>query len=146
MILSKSFGYALRGILYVAMVNDNKDKVQLHEIANQLMVPRHFLAKVMKQVVRKGILDSVRGPHGGFSVNENTLKTKLVQIAEISGDNCGYESCILRLRKCNAKNPCPMHSQVELLRKQWLTLLTSTTLGDLLRKDQPEFINSIAAI
>ncbi len=146
MILSKSFGYALRGILYVAMMNDGKEKVQLHEMAERLSVPRHFMAKVMKRVVKVGILDSVRGPHGGFCVNNNTLNTKLIQIAEISGDTSDYQSCILRLRNCNANNPCPMHSQVDQLRSQWQTLLNSTTLEDLLKKDQPQFINSIAAI
>ncbi len=146
MVLSKSFGYALRGVLYVATMNDSKKKVRIHEMAERLSVPRHFLAKVMKRIVKEGILDAVRGSHGGFCINEKTLQTKLIKIAEISGDNEGYTSCVLRLRKCNAKAPCPMHNQVEQLRSQWLSLLTTTTLNDLLRKDQPDFIRSIAAI
>lgn len=144
MILSKSFGYALRGILYVAMVHDNKKNVPLEDIAAALSVPRHFLAKVMKEVVKKGMLTSARGPNGGFCVNESTLNTSLMQLVKISGDDEWFDSCVLRLRKCNARNPCPMHSQVEVLRKQWFGLLTTTTLKDLLKKRQPELISSIA--
>ena len=43
MFLSKFFGYALRGILYVALMQDEKRKVQIDEIANKLSVPRHSL-------------------------------------------------------------------------------------------------------
>jgi len=75
MLLSKSFGYALRGVLYVAMMNASKKKVQLDEMAEKLAVPRHFLAKVMKRVVKEGILSSVRGLNGGFCINESTLQT-----------------------------------------------------------------------
>jgi len=80
MLLSKSFGYALRGVLYVAMMNASKKKVQLDEMAEKLAVPRHFLAKVMKRVVKEGILSSVRGPYGGFCINESTLQTKLIRL------------------------------------------------------------------
>ncbi len=146
MILSKSFGYALRGILYVAMLNESKDKVQLDEMAENLSVPRHFLAKVMKKLVKEGMLNSVRGPYGGFCINESTLQTKLIELVRLSGDAEWFNSCVLRLRKCNAKVPCPMHAEVELLRNKWFDILNSTTIDSLLRKDQPDFIRSIAAI
>jgi Rrf2 family iron-sulfur cluster assembly transcriptional regulator len=146
MILSKSFGYALRGILYVAMMNSSKEKVPLDEMAEKLAVPRYFLAKVMKKLVKEGILDSVRGPYGGFCINESTLKTKIIELVELSGDAIGADSCVLRLRKCNAKNPCPLHTQVELIRNKWFELFNTTTIADLLKKDQPDFIKSIAVI
>ena len=146
MLLSKSFGYALRGVLYVAMMNASKKKVQLDEMAEKLAVPRHFLAKVMKRVVKEGILSSVRGLNGGFCINESTLQTILIRLVELSGGAVWFNSCVLQLRKCNAKNPCPMHTQVELLRKKWFEVLNNTSIESLLRKDQPDFIKSIAAI
>lgn len=146
MILSKSFGYALRGVLYVAMKNDNKKKVQLDEMAEKLAVPRHFLAKIMKKLVKEGILTSVRGPYGGFYINDSTLQTKIIELAELSGDAVWFDSCVLRLRKCSAKNPCPMHNQVEAVREKWLEILNTTTVGNLLQKDQPDFIKNIAVI
>jgi Rrf2 family transcriptional regulator, iron-sulfur cluster assembly transcription factor len=45
MIFSKSFGYALRSVLYVALVKDEKEKTQLDEIAGALNVPRYFLGE-----------------------------------------------------------------------------------------------------
>lgn len=146
MIFSKSFGYALRGVLYVSMAGENKTMVQLDEIAREMTIPRHFLGKVMKKLVKGGVLSSLKGPYGGFCINEMTMETSLLQLVDMTGEPEEFSSCVLRLRKCNAKNPCPMHLQIESLREQWQILLTSTTIGDLVRKDMPDFIKSIAVI
>ena len=146
MIFSKSFGYALRGVLYVSMAGENKTMVQLDEIAREMTIPRHFLGKVMKNLVKGGVLSSLKGPYGGFCINEMTMETSLLQLVDMTGEPEEFSSCVLRLRKCNAKNPCPMHLQIESLREQWQILLTSTTIGDLVRKDMPDFIKSIAVI
>ena len=146
MIFSKSFGYALRGLLYVAMSNENSPRVQLAEIAKRLAVPRHFMGKVLKKLVKGGILNSMKGPYGGFYIHEKTLGTTLLKLTQITGDTVMNDSCILRFRKCNAENPCPLHRQVELLKKGWQNVLASTRVGDLLKKDQPDFIKSIAVI
>jgi len=146
MIFSKTFGYALRGVLYLALTQEKKPKMQLDEIAQELAVPRHFLGKVMKKLVKEGVLGSTKGPHGGFFINEATMVIPLLKLIELTGEPEEFSSCVLRLRKCNAKSPCPMHFQIESLRKQWQSLLASTTIGDLLRKDQPDFIKSIATL
>ena len=80
MILSKSFGYALRGILYVALMKDEQRNVRLDEIARALSVPRHFLGKIMMAVVKAGILKSARGQGGGFYIHESTLQTPLIKV------------------------------------------------------------------
>lgn len=146
MLFSKTFGYALRGILYVAMAGGNEKKIQLDEIASEIAVSRHFLGKVMKNLVNEGMLSSQKGPNGGFFINEKTLHVKLFKLIEITGEVEEFGSCVLRLRKCNAANPCPMHLQIEALRRQWQDVLYSTTVGDLLRKDNPDFIKSITTL
>ncbi len=146
MIFSKSFGYALRSVLYISMIRDTKTKVQLDEIAEQLIVPRHFLGKVMKKLVKDGVLNSMRGPFGGFSINARTLEKTLFELIEITGEVEEFGKCVLSLKKCNSKNPCPIHHQIDGLRKKWHHLLSTTTIGDLINKDQPDFIKSITAI
>ncbi len=146
MVFSKSFGYALRGVLYVAVASQENRRVQVDEIAKQLAVPKPFLGKIMNRVVKEGMLNSVKGHKGGFFINDKTLKTPLTEIMDVTRENQQFGSCVLHLGKCNAHSPCPMHRQIESLRQQWQTVLMSTTIGDLLSKDQPDFIRSIAAI
>jgi Rrf2 family transcriptional regulator, iron-sulfur cluster assembly transcription factor len=146
MFLSKSFGYALRGILYVALVSKEERNVQLNEIADKLSVPRHFLAKIMKTMVKEGILESVKGPNGGFSLSDNTLNTKLLKLVSITDGVEQFNTCVLSLRKCNSSNPCPLHFQMMKLRDDMLAEFSRRTIDDLLNADTPDFIKSISAL
>ncbi|MBL0153113.1 MAG: Rrf2 family transcriptional regulator [Chitinophagaceae bacterium] len=104
--LSKSFGYALRGIIYVALTHEKKERVQVEEIAESLAVPRHFLGKIMKKVVKEGILESTRGPYGGFSINAETLQTPLIKLIRITEGLEQFNSCVLHFRKCKGPHYC----------------------------------------
>ncbi len=146
MIFSKSFGYALRSVLYVALVSDEKEKTQLDKIAVALNVPRYFLGKVMNRLVKEGILSSLKGHKGGFFINETTLGVSLSRIMDITGENEQFDTCVLRQHKCNVDNPCPLHKQAEAIKEKWQSLLSTTTVEDLLKKDTAMFIRGIAAI
>lgn len=144
MVFSKSFGYALRGILYVAATCSPDKKVHLNHIANDLAVPKHFLGKVMRNMAKHGVLSSEKGTNGGFYINDSTLQTSLKKLVEITGERDEPGTCVLRLRKCSGADPCPLHKDIELLRNDWQALLTKTTLQDLLNKDSSVLIRSIA--
>lgn len=146
MFLSKSFGYALRGVLYVALIHQEGRKVQLDEMAEKLQVPRHFLAKIMKTMVKEGILHSTKGPYGGFSLNEHTLKSKIIQLVKITDGVEQFNNCVLSLRKCKSDNPCPLHYQMLKLRDDMLAEFSAKTLGDLLDEKNPNFIRSISTL
>lgn len=146
MVCSKSFGYALRGILYVALLSDQKPRIQVEEMAKKLSVPKHYLGKIMKQVVKEGILTSVKGPYGGFSINKNTLSTPLIKLYKITDGFDQFNKCVLNLRKCNASRPCPMHLQIEANRRDWIEIFSKTLISDLLNKEEPNFIKGLSAI
>ncbi len=76
MMLSKTFAYALRSMLYLALVNEDNRLVQISEIAEKLKIPKHFLAKVLQQFSKKGMLESVKGPNGGFRLTEKINEGK----------------------------------------------------------------------
>lgn len=146
MVFSKSFGYAIRSILYLALLHDEKPKVKLDEIAETLNIPRYFLGKVMNRLVKKGILTSVKGHKGGFSISDKTLSTRLTDVMELTGDSLQYNRCVLHLGTCNADDPCPVHRRIEPIRKQWNNQLMAITISDLLDKGRDDFIKSIVTI
>jgi Rrf2 family transcriptional regulator, iron-sulfur cluster assembly transcription factor len=146
MIFSKSFGYALRGILYVAMMSDENRKIRIDEMANRLSVPRHFLGKIMNKVVKKGILSSTKGPNGGFSLNNTTLGTSLLSVVEAIDGLEQFDTCVLRLKKCSPENPCPLHYLLEPERSNLLKIFSDTDIDSLLKEDKASFIRSIAIV
>ena len=144
MFLSKSFGYALRGILYVAVMQDEKRKVQIDEIATKLSVPKHFLGKIMQQVVKAGLLKSTKGPYGGFCLVDETLATPVIKIVEITDGMEQFSMCALKLKNCNGLNPCPLHYEMEELKRNFLNVFTKNTIGDLLKDSKSDLLKSLA--
>ena len=144
MFLSKSFGYALRGILYIAVMKDERRKVQIDEIATKLSVPKHFLGKIMQEIVRAGLLKSTKGPYGGFSLADETLATPVIKLVEITDGMDQFSMCILQLKYCNGLNPCPFHYEMEEIKRNYLNLFTKNTFGDLLKDSKSDLLKSLA--
>lgn len=145
MFFSKSFGYALRGVLYVALMQDELRKVQIDEIAGKLSVPKHFLGKIMQELVRAGLLQSTKGPYGGFCLTEHTLTTPLIKLLEITDGMKQFNVCVLQLRSCDNINPCPLHVEMDQIKTRLMAVLNETTIADLMNDDKKIFINSLAA-
>ncbi|MBC7902373.1 MAG: Rrf2 family transcriptional regulator [Gemmatimonadaceae bacterium] len=144
MTFSKSFGYAVSGILYVALHTSRERNIQLGEIARTLNAPRYFLAKVMEKIVKEGYLDSAKGHSGGFSINQKTLDTTLMSVAVLTGELNDMFSCILRFQSCNNKKPCPLHHTVEPLRTEWNNFLTTTQFKHLIDGRSKILLNNIS--
>jgi Rrf2 family protein len=146
MILSKSFGYAIRAVLYVALMNDEKQRVQVDEIAQNISVPKHFLGKIMNRLVKEGLLNSTKGPYGGFSINSETLSSPLSRLVGITDGMAQFNTCLLRMDKCNPNQPCPLHNRIDPNRAELMRILTDTTVEDLLNIDKKNLIKSITTV
>lgn len=146
MVFSKSFGYALRSIIYLSIHRNTKAYIQSEEISTNLEIPKHFMSKVLKSLAQSGILNSNKGPSGGFSLKEETLQTPLIKIIQVTKGLPDFTECALHMKKCNARKPCPIHFKVELLRQQMTEILNGNNISDLLQQDQEALLNSITAI
>ncbi|MBI1341571.1 MAG: Rrf2 family transcriptional regulator [Terrimonas sp.] len=144
MILSKTFGYAIRGILYIALVQKEERKVQIEEISEKLSVPRHFLGKILQELVRNGLLTSVKGPNGGFSLGENTLSKSLLDVYRTTDHIEQLTQCELRFNQCDKIHPCPLHDKVQQIREEFIALLSKTTINDLITGTKKLQLHNIA--
>lgn len=136
----------MRGILYIALMQDEGRKVQVDEIAEKLSIPRHFLGKILQLLVRNGFLQSTKGPYGGFSLAQDTLKTPLIRLVTVTGDTDQFSLCVLQMRTCEGIHPCPLHSEMERMKQTLLEQLRKTTISDLLQPDKMNFIKSLSVV
>jgi Rrf2 family protein len=133
MYFSKSFGYAIRGILYLAMnESDSSNNIQSDELAEQLSIPKYFMAKLLKKLAKAEIIKSIKGPSGGFHLMPGTLDKKLIDILKITDPKDPFDKCILEWKLCNAKQPCPMHHLITKSKNELITVLHSTSISDLI--------------
>ena len=114
-------------------------RVGLSEIAEDINSPKAFTAKILQELSKKKILESVRGPFGGFEIKkENMDKIKLRDIVlAIDGDSI-YKECGLGFKRCSEENPCPIHYRFKDVRTKLVEMLDEVSIYDLLVKMEHE--------
>lgn len=78
--VSRTVGYALLALGYVAQKEKKGSCVLSQEIAKRYKVPLEYLLKIMQQLVKARILRSKRGPRGGFNLNQAPSKISLLDV------------------------------------------------------------------
>lgn len=129
---SKTTEYALRATIYIAQKSSEEKKLSIEEIANAIDTPKAFTAKIL-QVLSKDntLISSVRGPHGGFYISEKAKKLPVISILLKMGERDIIDKCVLGLKKCSEKDPCPMHHQYKKIKAELIGLFESKTIQQL---------------
>jgi Rrf2 family protein len=101
------------------------------EVATAIDAPRDYVAKILGQLVRAGILESGRGPCGGFRLSGSPEGIHLADVVNVFGQSA-QRRCLLGHGVCGETPSCVVH-------KRWAPIATSmngffadTTLADLL--------------
>src|SRR6185312_13724135 len=129
-VFSKTCEYAIRAVFFIAHKTASGGRVGIKEISNGIDSPEHFLAKILQDLSRKGLIQSAKGPNGGFYLDDLALKRPLSEIVEaIDGDGI-FTGCALGLKQCSEVNPCPLHNQFKLIRTEIHNLLQTTEIGN----------------
>ena len=133
--LSKACEYGIRAVVHIAHKSQNDERVGLKEIAQAIDSPEAFTGKIMQQLSRSGIVESVKGPFGGFWMSEKSMQTVSIRdIVEVIDGNKLYVKCGLGLSLCNDAHPCPVHNQYKVIRDKVIEMHTRTLVADLARK------------
>ena len=128
---SKACEYGIRAMLHIARTSKVGTRVGIRDIAKAIDSPEPFMAKILQDLSRKGLVLSIKGPNGGFYMNEVHQKISLAEIVTaIDGDQL-FNGCGLGLKACNEKKPCPIHYEFKAIRTNLKAMLQSTALEDL---------------
>lgn len=127
---SKTCEYALRAMLFISHRSKNGDKTGIREVAEGINSPQYFTAKILQELSRKKLVRSIKGPGGGFYLNEQDLECTLADIVRaIDGDKI-FAGCGLGLNECSEKEPCPLHSRFKTIRNEIRNMLQKAKLTE----------------
>jgi Rrf2 family iron-sulfur cluster assembly transcriptional regulator len=130
MIYSRSVEYAIRALVFLSQVPEGELAMARH-IAQQEDIPSYFLAKILQQLARKGLLRSSKGPTGGFALRREPEDIFLMDIVEALDGLAGYENCACGLAECNDHMPCGMHDSWKALRSRIIGYLEETSIAEI---------------
>lgn len=82
--LTRAASYALQAVVHIANKSKKKEKdtVASHDIADDLGIPDRFLLKVLKPLVGAQILQSIKGPNGGYSLARAPSDITMLEVIE----------------------------------------------------------------
>lgn len=127
---SKSCEYAIKAMLFVAQKSNHQVRIGVKEIAEGIDAPEHFIAKILQDLAKKKLILSVKGPNGGFYMDDLNLKCAISDIVKaIDGDSI-YKDCVIGLKLCSEKNPCPVHFEYKDIKKNLIAMLENNTIGN----------------
>ena len=108
--LSNTSQYAIRILAYMADQKDSK-LMNATELSEALQVPYKFLTKIMTELVKVGIVVSIRGREGGYQFEKKTSEIMVSDILDIFNDSIKDEQCVLGIGFCNGMCKCALHDQ-----------------------------------
>lgn len=127
---SKTCEYAIRAMIFIAQKSADGIKIGIKDISKGIDSPEHFIAKILQDLSRKGLVQSTKGPNGGFFLDESSKKNTLADIVKaIDGDKL-FTGCGLGLKNCSEKKPCPLHDQFKIIRQKMHDMLQSATVAE----------------
>ncbi len=79
------------------------------EIAEEMRIPRPFLAKILQKLARAGITKSVRGPRGGVQMLKDPSAITLLDVVEAIDGPVTMNRCGIDKNSCISSRTCNVH-------------------------------------
>jgi Rrf2 family iron-sulfur cluster assembly transcriptional regulator len=132
--------YAVTAMLDLALHYD-MGAVTLADIARRQGISLSYLEQLFAKLRRGGLVDSVRGPGGGYNLAMAPSKITVAEIVVAINENidatrCGGE------KNCHGDETCLTHQLWEDLSARIFDFLNSITLADLVSKPQVQQVAS----
>jgi Rrf2 family protein len=128
-LISQTSEYALRAMLYLA---GSERRMSVHSISEAVDVPTAYLGKVLKHLVRAGLVTARRGPGGGVALARPTSRITLLDIVNAVDPVEHVHRCPLRHKEDDARL-CPLHEHLESAIRHVEEAFRATSLADLTR-------------
>lgn len=106
--------YALRIVLYLAK-NEGSGLVKLSEISEKEEISLPYLHQLVKNLKRDKILQSTRGPSGGYSLSRSANKITVLQVLASVGEQ--IQSFEIMAKKDTISGKCLNDFFIELDKK-----------------------------
>ncbi|OJW85037.1 MAG: transcriptional regulator [Bacteroidetes bacterium 46-16] len=127
---SKTCEYAIRAMIFIGQKSKDDNRVGIKEIAKGIDSPEHFIAKILQDLGRKGLVQSMKGPNGGFYLDKGSLKCSIADIVKVVDGDKLFTGCGLGLKQCSETHPCPIHHEFKSVRKNIQVMLEKAKLGE----------------
>ncbi len=133
MIFTRSTGYALLALSELAMLDE---AIDTNHLSQRICVSKYFLAKLLQNLSKKGIVVSFKGVNGGFKLSKKPEDIKIIDIFRCVEDKEFLVYECAKTEECcpnNKASVCSIWPFLNLLEADIYKYLEKFTLFDVIR-------------
>lgn len=129
MVLTKRVNYGIRGLMNLER---NSRQSFLKKVSQEEQIPESYLAKIFQVFVQRGILESKKGPNGGFYLSRSLKDISVGKIVEcLEGepnlDKCPFSDTLL----CERKESCKLYDTWRRTEEERFEALKTISINDI---------------
>ncbi|MEO6819485.1 MAG: Rrf2 family transcriptional regulator [Ginsengibacter sp.] len=129
--ISNTCKTAVKAVIFLCSKWDSKENAGIREVAAYIGANEHTVGKILQLLVKQNVINSVKGPSGGFFISKAQQDQPIINIVEAIDGKQIFKSCGLGLTECSSSHPCPIHHQYKEVRDLIEKLFTEKKVSDL---------------
>ncbi|MFM7462071.1 MAG: Rrf2 family transcriptional regulator [Burkholderiales bacterium] len=133
--------FAVTAMLDLA-INANQGPVTLANIAKRQKISLSYLEQLFSKLRRSALVDSVRGPGGGYQLAKSADATTVAQIIVAVQEQMDSRQCEGK-ENCMGERRCMTHDLWQSLNDNVLEFLSSVTLAQLIEQQKAKAQESL---
>ncbi len=133
--LGKKGDYSVRAVLDLA-VNYRKGRRKAQEIATSMRIPQKYLARILADLVRSGLIAATAGRDGGYELARAPSQIRLLDVVEAAEGQIELRDCLLRGIPCGSSGTCSVHEAWAEAQEAMTRRLRRTTFAEIVRREK----------
>ncbi len=117
----------------VLIAKGSGEQVSVKTVSAATGASENHLAKVMQRLSKAGLVDSVRGPKGGFVLARSPESISFLQIYEAIEGPIRKETCVIHREHCTFKG-CMFGGLIGKTTQEFADYFANTKLSDLAKR------------
>src|SRR5699024_9696424 len=109
----------------------DRSPVRIQDLADQLNASRNHVAKVVNMLASDGLLESIRGRHGGVHITEQGMRASVGGLLRQLEDIWAVIVCEVALQRPLARRDCAQRHRRAAAQEAFCAPLDGDTVGDL---------------
>ncbi len=129
--LSVSCKASIKAVIYLGSKLKPEERAGIKAVARFIDENEHTVGKILQKLVKADIINSMKGPYGGFYISDRQTKLQVMTIVEAIDGKEVFNRCGLGFSKCSNSHPCPFHNDFKEVRELFKEMYNKNTIGGL---------------
>jgi len=133
--LSTKSRYGTRAVLDIAL-HEHNGPVTLNDIAKRQDLSKKYLGQIVTQLLVAGILQSMRGPQGGYVLGKDPQTIRLGEIIRTLEGSVAPVRCVDNPGLCRRNRNCVTREVWGQLKEKVDSVIDGVTIADLVKRHE----------